>query len=183
MIIKSVVSSSKYLVIRVCRRLDYLYLNTSLFPPSLLKPSFSRLSSSTGSHLAPSSWILSKISSLAHVLKGSSMVRYPFCSLPCTLAKDVQLIPDLGLYSGMLAIYLQHRTIESTGRTPTTGGIIFYAICLLYVLSTVNFVSDFVVLILQVSNNSICSKNIIFYQLRRGVSVDRFFALLLCESQ
>ena len=99
------------------------------------------------------------------VLKGSFMVIYLFCSLPCrgTLAKTSRIIPfGLGLYSGIFAIYLQCQSDKSTGRTST---IIFYAICLLYVLSTVNFVSDLAAFILNVSNNSICSKIIIFYHL------------------
>ena len=37
--------------------------------------------------------------------------------------------------------------------------MLFYALCLLYILSTVDFVSDALTLILAVSNNSIC-KNI-----------------------
>ena len=82
------------------------------------------------------------------------MVRYPssFCSLLCTLAKEVQLFPGLlGLHSRIFSMYLQ---CQSTGRMAT---IIFYAICLLYALSTVNFVSDFVAHTPEVSNNSICS--------------------------
>ena len=100
------------------------------------------------------------------------MVRYPFCSLPCIFAKEVQLIPGLGLYSGLLAVYFQCQSNESTGRTTT---IVFYAIGFLYVLSTLSFVSDFVALILEVSNNSICSKNIIFYQLCRHVPTQILF--------
>ena len=52
--------------------------------------------------------------------------------------------------------------------------IVFYAICLLYILSTVTFISDFVALIIEVSNNSICSKNVIFLsvvQTRIGASI------------
>ena len=139
------------------------------FPPPLL-----RLSSS--SRLAPSSWILTSFPS---VLKGSSMVRYPFCSLLCTLAKEVQLIPGLGLYSGLLVIYFQCRSNESTGRTTT---IVLYAIGLLYILSTLSFVSDFVALTLEVSDNSICSKNIIFYHLCRRVPRHFFFPLKLSKS-
>ena len=94
------------------------------------------------------------------------MVRYPFCSLPCTLAKEFQLFPGLGIYSGIFVIYLQCQSDKSTGRTAT---IVLYAICLLYILSTVSFISDLVaatvVLEPEVSNNSICSKDIIFYQL------------------
>jgi hypothetical protein len=75
----------------------------------------------------------------------------------CALTKYVQLLPGLGLYSGIFALYLQRTRNES--RTAT---VLFYALCLLYVLSTVNIVVDFLVIILQqVSNNSIC-KNIIF---------------------
>ena len=94
------------------------------------------------------------------------MVRYPFCSLPCTLDKEVQLFHGLGLYAGIFVVYLQSQSDKSTGRTAT---IVLYAICLLYILSTVSFISDLaaatVVLEPEVSNNSICSKDIIFYQL------------------
>ena len=100
------------------------------------------------------------------------MVRYPFCSLPqaCTLAIKSLKSPDLGLYSGLFAMYLQYQFNKSTQASRTTT-IVFYAICLLYALSTVDFVSDLVGLILVlVSNNSICNKNIVFYQLWSRVS-------------
>ena len=42
-----------------------------------------------------------------------------------------------------------------------TTVVLFYALCLLYVLSAVTFVSDIVALIFSVSKNLIC-KNIIF---------------------
>ena len=86
------------------------------------------------------------------------MVRYPFCSLPCTLAKEVQLFHDLGVYSGIFAMYLQVQR-QSDKSISRTASIVFYAICLLYLLS---FVSDLVALIFEVSNNSICSKNFIY---------------------
>jgi hypothetical protein len=76
----------------------------------------------------------------------------------CTLAKE--LFPGLGLYSGIFAMYLQCPPNKSTGKT---ASIFFYALCLLYVLSTATVVVDLVTNILrEVSNNSIC-KNIIFY--------------------
>ena len=80
------------------------------------------------------------------------------CALSCTLAN--QLFPGhgLGLYSGIFAIYLHCPSKES--RTAT---IIFYVLCLLYVLSAATFVCDLLSIIIQleaVSNNSIC-KNII----------------------
>ena len=142
-------------------------------------PPLLRLSSS--SHLASSSWILSKIASFPSVLKDSSMVRCTFYSSFCTLAKELQLFPGLGIYSGILALYFQCLSNESTGRTAT---IVFYAICLLYVLSTVNFVSDLVAVIFEVSNNSICIKIIISYQLCRRVvcSMQWFFPFKLCKS-
>jgi hypothetical protein len=58
-------------------------------------------------------------------------------------------------------MYLQRPPNNLKSRT---GFIIFYALCVLYVLSAVNAVIDFVAIIIeleQVSNNPIC-KNIIF---------------------
>ena len=74
-----------------------------------------------------------------------------------TLAKEVQLFPGLGLYSGIFAIYLQCPSKRSG-----TALILFYAVCLLYVLSAADFVSDLIALILHVSTNSIC-KNTFLY--------------------
>ena len=85
-------------------------------------------------------------------LKASSTVRY---ALTCTLAIDVQLFSDLGLYSGIFAMYLRCQS-ERSG----TALILFYAVCLLYVLSAVTFVSDLVSLLLYVSNNSFCKNDI-----------------------
>ena len=77
-------------------------------------------------------------------------------ALTCTLAKEVQLFSGLGIYSGLFAIYIQCALKEFRKIT-----IIFYALCLLYILSTATIVSDLLVFIIEVSNNSIC-KNIIF---------------------
>ena len=82
------------------------------------------------------------------------------CALISTLAKEVQL---LGLYSGIFVMYLQCPSESNKSGTTT---ILFYALCLLYVLSTVTFVGDLLSFILELSlevstNNSIC-KNIIF---------------------
>ena len=76
-------------------------------------------------------------------------------------AKEVQLFFGLGIYSGIFAIYLQSASKDS--RTTT---MVFYALCLLYILSTASVVSDLLQVILVnidslgISNNSIC-KNII----------------------
>jgi len=61
-----------------------------------------------------------------------------------------------GLYSGIFVLYFQFQSnkSESTGRTAT---IVFYAVCLLYVLSTVDFVCDLVALVLEVSANFMIS--------------------------
>ena len=77
------------------------------------------------------------------------------CALTSTLLKKYNHSPSVGIYSESFAIYLQHPSKEST-----TATIIFYALCLLYVLST-TFVCDFITFIIGVSNNSIW-KNIIF---------------------
>ena len=78
------------------------------------------------------------------------------CALTCTLAKEVQLFPGLGIYSGIFVVYSHCHRKESR-----ITSIIFYALCLLYILSTVTITSDLLGLIIEVSNNSIC-KNIIF---------------------
>ena len=72
-------------------------------------------------------------------------------------AKEVQLSPNQGIYTGIFAIYLQFAPKNS--RTTT---IIFYSLCLLYVLSTATVVGDLLDYLVEsdVSNNSIC-KNII----------------------
>jgi hypothetical protein len=73
------------------------------------------------------------------------------CALTCTLAKEVQLLPGLGLYFGIFAMYLQYAS--KTSRTTT---ILFYALCILYVLTTVSVVVDLVTIIVgEVSNNYI----------------------------
>ena len=80
------------------------------------------------------------------------------CVLTCnTLFKEVQSFPGLGIYSGIFATYWQCPQNKSR-----TASIIFYALCVLYVLSTVNALLDLVAGMIEiVSNNSIC-KNIIF---------------------
>ena len=67
--------------------------------------------------------------------------------LTCTLAKQVQLFPGLGLYSGIFVIYL--RCPLNNHRTAI---ILFYVLCLLYILSTATIVGDLVAFILEVSN-------------------------------
>ena len=99
-------------------------------------------------------------------------------ALTCTLAKEVQIFPGLlGLYSGIFAIYLQCPSKESR-----TAIIVFYVLCLLYVLSTATFVTDFLSVILEVSNTSIC-KNIHFYQICRFISVHYRLNFNLTTSQ
>jgi hypothetical protein len=89
------------------------------------------------------------------------------CALACTLAKEVQLelFLGLGIYSGIFAIYLQCPSKQSR-----TAIIVFYVLCLLYVLSMASIASDTIGGILQVqnvvSNNSICK--IIIFQICIG---------------
>ena len=73
-------------------------------------------------------------------------------------AKKVQLFPGLGIYSAIFIIYL-HCILSKESRTTS---IIFYALCLLYVLSTTTIACDLLNFVIYVSNNSI-SKYIIFF--------------------
>jgi hypothetical protein len=82
------------------------------------------------------------------------------CALNRTLANEVQLFLGLGIYSGIFAIYLQCPLKESR-----TAIIIFYILCLLYALSMASVVMDLLQFLLDVSNNSICSKIIIMQML------------------
>ena len=63
--------------------------------------------------------------------------------------KQVQLFPALGVYSGIFAIYLQWPSNESRTRTPN---VVFYILCILYVLSAVTFVCDLLQIELGVSD-------------------------------
>ena len=85
---------------------------------------------------------------LGYVLKGFYTVRYSFQHQIVSLSNEVQLLfPGLlGLYSGIFAMFLKCQLNKSTGRRLT---IVFYALCLLYILSTFTIVCDLVVVILQ----------------------------------
>ena len=73
-------------------------------------------------------------------------------------AKEVELFPGLGIYSGIFVLYLQCRSPESTGRT---ANLVFYALCVLHILSAAYVVVDILTYTVGVSNIFI-SKNIIF---------------------
>ena len=75
------------------------------------------------------------------------------CHLTCTLLKKVQLFPNLGIYSAIFIIFL-HYVLSKESRTM---GIVFYALCTLYILATAAVVSDLLEYIIEVSNNSICT--------------------------
>ena len=68
-------------------------------------------------------------------------------------AKEVQLFPGLGVYSGIFAIYLQCSSNESRTRT---ANLVFYILCLLYIFCAATVVGDLVDSAFSVSNNSIC---------------------------
>ena len=73
-------------------------------------------------------------------------------------AKEVQLFPGLGIYSGIFTVYL-YFILSKESRTPS---IVFYALCLLHVLSTTAVACDLLAFVILVSNNSICKSNIFF---------------------
>ena len=77
-------------------------------------------------------------------------------------AKEVQLFPGPGIYFGIFAIYLQCVLSKDSDSESRTTTLIFYALCLLYVLSTATIVCDLLAFIIEVSNNFIF-KNINFY--------------------
>ena len=64
-------------------------------------------------------------------------------------AEEVQLFSGLGIYSGIYAIYIQCVLLEES-RTTT---IIFYALCLLHVLSTATVVGDLLEFVFQEVTN------------------------------
>ena len=64
----------------------------------------------------------------------------------------------LGVYSGIFALYLQPSSDESRTRT---ANVVYYILCLLYLLCAVAVVCDLLVYTFGVSNKFIC-KNIIF---------------------
>ena len=79
------------------------------------------------------------------------LVWYDVCSLFIVNASFLRGLnyPILGVYSGIFALYLHfHAAKEETGNTKK---IIFYALCVLYLLSVVGFVLD--ILKWAVSNN------------------------------
>ena len=83
------------------------------------------------------------------------------CALNCTvvpLLKKFQLfLGGLGLYAGIFVLYLQRPPDKSR---PI---IVFYVLCLLYVLSTATVVIDLLSLILAVSKQFLICKNFIFF--------------------
>ena len=72
-------------------------------------------------------------------------------------AKEVQLFPNIGVYSGIFALYFQCPSIESR---PRTSNFVFYILCLLNVLCAATAACDLLANIFRVSNNLIC-KNVI----------------------
>ena len=140
----------------------YSCSDTSIFP--LFYRDYNRLSSnpSTGTvFMLTFNEILFIVLCLEWFLYGKISVPW---ALTCTvtLAKEVQLFPGPGIYSGIFAIYLQCPKKESR-----SAMIVFYVLCLLYVLSTATVVCDLLLSILgiyfDVSNNSIRNlKNMFF---------------------
>lgn len=66
------------------------------------------------------------------------MVRYLFTTIMPQVAKAIYCYPVIGLYSGVFAMYLQHHTCNIN----KGNNMLFYALCLLYFLSTATIVFD-----------------------------------------
>ena len=92
-------------------------------------------------HATPWNLLLPNLSTLHGVWKGSSLVRYLSTVKPkLLLANPVQHCFIPGLYSGIFAIYLQHR--GSQQGTNRANNILFYALWVLYALTTATFIVD-----------------------------------------
>ena len=76
------------------------------------------------------------------------------CVLTCTFVKEVQLFPGLGIYSGVFAIYLHCSLTRKESKT-TTMTVVFYALCILFVLSTVTVISDLLLGTIDINNGSV----------------------------
>ena len=101
-----------------------------------------------------------------------------------TLAKEIQLFSGTGLYSGIFAIYLQCPKKDSR-----TAMIVFYVLCLLFVLSTASVVCDLLNIILylyinnnEVSNNPICNLKNMFFIGSTGLRGDNYNSHCGCPS-
>lgn len=57
-------------------------------------------------------------------------------------SKEVQSCPMSGLYSGIFGLYLQYHASDKRTGNNTKSNIIFYALCVLYVLSVTVFALD-----------------------------------------
>ena len=79
-------------------------------------------------------------------------------ALAFTLTKEVQLFPNIGVYSGIFALYLHYASKESRTRS---ANVVFYVLCILYVLCAALVASDLLVSVFGVSDNPNC-KNVIF---------------------
>ena len=110
-------------------------------------------------------------------------VSFP-CALTCTPAKEVQLFPGLlGIYSGIFAIYIKLQFTSKDSRKTT---VVFYALCLLYVLSTATVIIDFLVEIIgsEVSNNSfLLLVMLIYYRFNFRMTYSLYSALRLSKAQ
>ena len=82
--------------------------------------------------------------------------------LPLLLfAKEVQLFPGLGIYSGIFAIYFTYSLNDKSRDRMSLANAVFSILCLLYIFCAMNVVCDLLNMILGVSNKFIC-KIIIF---------------------
>ena len=95
-------------------------------------------------------------------MSGRILLRYDTTTCHTTVipqvAKAVQHYPIPGLYSGIFAMYLQNR--YGSKKDPNKGNsIVFYALCLLYVLSVVMTILNLAIVVIQAvsKNDPSCS--------------------------
>ena len=138
-------------------------MNQVFYGPAVIISLFSTIIASPPSALATSSWLLQEIYiTFRYVSNGSSSVTY--CSMCLKLYPCYKLLKKscLGVYSGIFVIYIQCPSNNSESRT-RSANIIFYILCLLYILCAATVVCDLLEGVFAVSNKFNChGKNIIF---------------------
>ena len=99
------------------------------------------MQATSNTHATQWNLLLQNLTTLDIFWKASSLVRYlSTVKLKLLLAKAVQCCAIPGIYSGIFGIYLQHR--GSQQGTNRANNILFYALWVLYALTTATIVVE-----------------------------------------
>ena len=97
---------------------------------------------------------------LEYVSKVSFLVKYSRSNL----FSSAELIPGTGLYTAIFIMYLQYQTSKRSV-IDIVQNVLFYLICILYVLSVVTIIGDTVDFIITVSSSRLCRLVVFYYYL------------------